>query len=54
MRELLALQERVSDVDARIAVDHAIFHLDADLRWLDAAEERVVAERSRPSAEGGR
>ncbi|MCA1984445.1 PadR family transcriptional regulator [Nocardioides nematodiphilus] len=42
MRELLALQASVSDTTARIAVDHTIFHLDADLRWLEAAAARVA------------
>jgi len=42
MRELLALQASVSDETARIAVDHTIFHLDADLRWLEAAAARVA------------
>jgi len=46
MRLLLAEQARVSDVAHRIALDHTIAHLDADLRWLDSAHERVTAERN--------
>ena len=45
MRELLDLQQHTTDTSARIAVDHVITHLDADLRWLDAAAERVAQER---------
>ena len=48
MRELLDLQQRTTDTGARIAVDHVISHLDADLRWLEAAAERVARE-PRPS-----
>jgi DNA-binding PadR family transcriptional regulator len=51
MRELLALQEQVTDTSARIAVDHVISHLDADLRWLEAAAERVARE---PAHDSGR
>jgi DNA-binding PadR family transcriptional regulator len=42
MRELLALQDATGDVAGRIAVDHTVFHLDADLRWLEAAASRVA------------
>jgi DNA-binding PadR family transcriptional regulator len=45
MRVLLAEQERVTDVAHRIALDHTIAHLDADLRWLESARDRVAAER---------
>jgi DNA-binding PadR family transcriptional regulator len=48
MRELLELQQRIEDTGAWIAVDHLISHLDADLRWLQAAAERVAQQR-RPS-----
>ena len=37
-------QRAAVDVDARIALDHTIFHLDADLRWLEAAAARVDEE----------
>jgi DNA-binding PadR family transcriptional regulator len=42
MRELVALQGKTTDADEQIAVDHTIFHLDADLRWLDTAVARVA------------
>lgn len=44
MRELVAEQEQATDTDARIAIDHTIFHLDADLRWLETAAARAAAE----------
>lgn len=44
MRILVAEQRAAVDVDARIALDHTIFHLDADLRWLEAAAARVADE----------
>lgn len=46
MRLLLAEQDAVSDVAHRIALDHTIAHLDADLRWLESAHDRVAAERN--------
>lgn len=44
MRALVTEQRAAVDVDARIALDHTIFHLDADLRWLEAAAARVADE----------
>ena len=41
MKDLLALQASTEDVAARIAIDHTVEHLDADLRWLENAEARV-------------
>jgi DNA-binding PadR family transcriptional regulator len=41
MKELVALQESTDEVEARIVVDHAIEHLDADLRWLTNAATRM-------------
>ena len=46
MRGLVAEQRAAVDVEARIALDHTIFHLDADLRWLDTAASRVAEERT--------
>lgn len=46
MGELLAQQRQADRVDARIAIDHTISHLDADLRWLETAAARVAAERT--------
>ena len=42
MRDLLKQQAATMDPAARIAIDHAVFHLDADLRWLEAAAERIA------------
>lgn len=44
MRALVAEQRAAPDVEARIALDHTIVHLDADLRWLDDAAARVADE----------
>jgi DNA-binding PadR family transcriptional regulator len=41
MRRLLDLQASTDDVAARIVIDHAVEHLDADLRWLETAVSRV-------------
>ncbi|CAN5215660.1 PadR family transcriptional regulator [soil metagenome] len=44
IRELTAPPDDV-DPAARLARDHLITHLDADLRWLDLAFERIAAGR---------
>ena len=41
MKQLLDLQAAADDVAARIVIDHAVEHLDADLRWLETAAARV-------------
>ncbi len=41
MKNLLDLQASTDDVAARIVIDHAVEHLDADLRWLETAAVRV-------------
>ncbi len=46
MRQLVRQQAEVQDAGAHIALDHTIFHLDADLRWLETAAVRVSAERT--------
>jgi len=45
MRRLLLLQDGADDVASRIVLDHAISHLDADLKWLDTAASRVAEYR---------
>ena len=42
MRELLVIQDAITDPAGRSAIDHAVFHLDADLRWLEAAAARIA------------
>lgn len=42
MRRLLRLQDTVEDVGSRIVLDHAVSHLDADLKWLETASARVA------------
>ena len=41
MKSLLDLQASTDDVVARIVIDHAVEHLDADLRWLETSAARV-------------
>lgn len=42
MRELVQRRAQTQDPSARLAVDYAINHLDADLRWIEAAASTVV------------
>jgi len=42
MRKLNELRRKGSVVDALLA-DHAMFHLEADLRWIDVTEARLGA-----------
>lgn len=46
MRDLVASQDEVRNAAASIAIDHSISHLDADLRWLETAAERMAADRT--------
>jgi len=48
MRDLVQQQQQVRDPGARIAIDHTIYHVDADLKWLETAAARVAAEGNRP------
>jgi DNA-binding PadR family transcriptional regulator len=41
MRDLVSLRRDLRDPSARISVDHTIYHLDADLRWLETAAGRA-------------
>jgi DNA-binding PadR family transcriptional regulator len=43
IKALLDLQASAADVAARIAIDHTVEHLDADLRWLETAAARVTS-----------
>ncbi|MDP9444398.1 MAG: PadR family transcriptional regulator [Actinomycetota bacterium] len=53
MRRLVALQESTDEVEARVVIDHAVEHLDADLRWLSNAAVRVqsAGRRTRRSTD---
>jgi DNA-binding PadR family transcriptional regulator len=42
MRELTELKEQGSLIDALLA-DHGLFHLEADLRWIDLTSARLSA-----------
>lgn len=43
MHELVSLQRETREPAARISIDHTIFHLDADLRWLETASARIAS-----------
>lgn len=43
MRDLVAAQQQAVEPAARIVLDHAIAHLDADLRWMETAAARTAA-----------
>lgn len=45
MKTLLQVQAAAATTAEQIAADHTITHLDADLRWLEAAARRVAGER---------
>jgi hypothetical protein len=42
MRELTEVKQRGGVVDLLLA-DHGLFHLEADLRWIDLTEARLAA-----------
>jgi hypothetical protein len=42
MRELTELRRRGAVIDALLA-DHGLFHLEADLRWIDLTTARLDA-----------
>ena len=41
MRELSRLKRSGSAIDALLA-DHALLHLEADIKWIDIAEQRLA------------
>ena len=42
MRRLTAERGQAAEPGARIALDHRLAHLDADLRWLEETRERMA------------
>ena len=50
MKDLVAVQESNGQPEARIVIDHAIEHLDADLRWLANAAARMETTSSERKA----
>jgi DNA-binding PadR family transcriptional regulator len=48
MRRLLAEQTAATDVSTRIVLDHAVSHLDADLRWLETSADRLRTSQGAP------
>ena len=51
MRELVRHRAATQDASARLGIDYAIHHLDADLRWIEAAVSTTL-ERRGPGAGG--
>jgi len=50
MRELVRARSRADDPSARLGIEYAINHLDADLRWMEtAASTPVVPARTSPT-----
>ena len=41
MREWTVRRREAPTTEATISADYVLFHLDADLRWLDATERRL-------------
>jgi len=48
MRRLTQELREADSLGAQIAIDHALAHLDAELRWLEDAKARVRQARSGP------
>lgn len=46
MRVLTRQRAAAAEPGTRIALDHTLAHLDADLRWLEETRERIAQERS--------
>lgn len=46
MREVTE-RRRTSDVIGAMAADHELFHLEADIKWIERAGARLTKERSR-------
>ena len=42
MRDLTAHRHDADEVGTRVAIDHTLAHLDADLRWLEETRDRVL------------
>jgi DNA-binding PadR family transcriptional regulator len=49
MRALTAQRSRVEEPGARIALEHRLAHLDADLRWMEETRARIRREQVRRS-----
>lgn len=43
MRELTAQRQRTVRLPDQLALDYHLFHIEADLRWIDHAEARLAA-----------
>ena len=49
MRELTRQREASPEPGTRIALDHTLAHLDADLRWLEETRERLAHDDGGPT-----
>jgi len=50
LRRMRALEDTlVTDPTTRLVVEHAVLHLDADLRWLELAAQRLANDALRAS-----
>ena len=48
MRELTRRRAAAAEPGTRIALDHTLAHLDADLRWLEETRERIARDGATP------
>lgn len=53
LREATGRRREAAEPGERIALDHTIAHLDADLRWLEETRERVADTLATPPAREG-
>ena len=44
MRHLTAERAKTLELGSRLAIDHTLAHLDADLRWLEESRDRVARD----------
>jgi hypothetical protein len=51
MRELTQLKQHAPLLD-RLTLDHALFHIEADLRWIDMTSARLTDMRKDISRHG--
>ncbi|WP_028643809.1 PadR family transcriptional regulator [Nocardioides sp. URHA0020] len=49
MRDLTQQRAAAAEVGTRIALDHTLAHLDADLRWLEETRERIAHDDGGPT-----
>ncbi len=52
MAELTSLLSRSEDVELRLLAEGLLYHLEADLKWLDRCEETFCTEGEPPAGDG--